>query len=501
MQFVKPTPYREALEKVGVKSPIGSQLNSSQWGDVPVALRERAFFSSRVESVRFLQRAQDGITDFLSGNTEVLPNGQTALKTGGRAQFIEQMREFALREGMGPLDGVKKGSLQDITSERRLGLIFDIQTRQAQDFGYRKQGLDPDVLNEFPAQRFIRVKPVKEPRFNHLPYEDKVYLKTDPIWKFINADFRVPWGPFGFGCGHDVEDVDRAEAEQLGLVRPGERLEPPAEDFNDNLEVSTRGLVPELIELLKAAFGDQLEIRGDKMRWTPRRIGTSPVSKLPTIEKSETRETPVLRTKPVSAALEMKVSGSLRESVRTGLAAIDQVHDDGVLPTIPVEPFNASDYGTLVYTKNKITNAVAPKRMNIRSSGDWPALTAVHESGHFLDIAAIAGPGKFATLSQEPRMAAVLAAARETTVIRDLEKSLAASQSPEYRERLEYLLDPREIWARAYAQYITQQSRNATLLADFKRMKAADSRRGWSEEEFRAIATEIDKMFKELGWL
>jgi len=268
MQFVMPIPFDEALDKIGRKSPVGAQLSSSQWADVPVALRERAIFSANVENVRFLQRAQDAITDFLSANKVTLPDGQTALATGGRAAFVQQLREFAQANGMGPLDAESAGGLQDITSERRLGLIFDTLTRQAGDYGYWKQGQNIDVLNEFPAQRFIRVIDVKEPRTLHVQYEDQVYLKTDPIWaRQINQDFHVPWGPWGWGCGHSVEDVDRTEAVSLGLLAPNQRLQPEVKSFNENLQASVSGIVPALLDFLKGVFGDRIAIRGDVIEW------------------------------------------------------------------------------------------------------------------------------------------------------------------------------------------------------------------------------------------
>ena len=121
MEFTKPIPYTEALEKIGQRSIVGSQLSSAEWRDVPVGLRERAFFSSRVESVQFLQRAKDGITEFMSKSVETLDNGQTALATGGRADFVKQMTEFLKGEGIER----QSGEITDIAGERRLNLIFD----------------------------------------------------------------------------------------------------------------------------------------------------------------------------------------------------------------------------------------------------------------------------------------------------------------------------------------------------------------------------------------
>lgn len=264
MQFVKPIPFQEAIDKLGRRALIGSQMTSAEWRDVPVALRERGFFISRIESARVLQRAQDGIGDFLSSARETLPNGQTALKTGSRSDFIEQMRSFLQAEGIER----GKGGLTDITSEKRLGLIFDTQTRQAHDYGYWKQGQTQAVLDEFPAQRFIRVIDVNEPRTEHARFEGEVRLKSDlDFWISINKDFDVPWGPWGWGCGHDVEDVDRDEAEALGLISPQEQVAPIEADLNTRLEASTRGLHPELVAKLKADLGDQIVVDGDSIAW------------------------------------------------------------------------------------------------------------------------------------------------------------------------------------------------------------------------------------------
>ena len=253
MQLVKPLPFAEAVDKLGAKSLIGSALSSAEWRDVPVALRERAFFSSQVESVRFLQRGRDSINDFLKSSRD--PGAGDALKTGSRADFVKEMQDFLAREGVQR----DTGGLTDITSERRLGLIFDTQVRQANDYGYWREGQDPDVLDAFPAQRFIRVLDVKEPRTDHTQYEDQVFLKNDPIWTIINDDFGVPYGPFGFGCGHDVEDVSREEAEALGLIQPGEEVKPDQRSFVADAAASSKTLDPDLLAKLLLELGDNFE--------------------------------------------------------------------------------------------------------------------------------------------------------------------------------------------------------------------------------------------------
>lgn len=264
MEFVRAIPFEEAVAKLGDRSVIGSWLKSTEWAGVPVALRDRAYFSATVESVRVLQRGRDMINDFLTGVREILPNGEVALKAGSRQEFVKQMQSFMESEGM-----IRKhGGLSDVASQRRLELIFDTQTRQAQEYGTWKQGQDPDVLDEFPAQRFIRVHSVNEARTSHAAFEGAVRLKSDlQFWQSINQDFGVPWGPWGWGCGHDVEDVDRAEAESLGLLQPGEPARPVDKSFNDQLKASTCGIDPDLQGVLKKQFGEQIQSEGDAVNW------------------------------------------------------------------------------------------------------------------------------------------------------------------------------------------------------------------------------------------
>ena len=333
MQFIAPLPFQEAIDKLDDKSLIGSQLSSSEWSDVPVELRDRAFFSSRVESVQQLQRMQNLIGDFLAG--EHISNGpnETLLSVGSRAAFVNQMQQYLAASGIDRTTG----DLQDITSQPRLGIIFDTQVRSAQDFGHWKQGMDPDLLDAFPAQRFIRVQDVKEPRQSHEQYQDQVYLKTDPIWQLvINHDFGVPWGPWGWGCGHDVEDVDRPTAERLNLLRPGQRLQPSKFGFNHNLGASIKRLDPDLVDKLRGAFGNQITIQGDMIRWTKAAAPAVPAPAPAVVPVPVPAPSPVPRaSRPTLAQILAEVGltgeakatpelmGALREALREETPALE----------------------------------------------------------------------------------------------------------------------------------------------------------------------------------
>jgi len=352
MEFIAPIPFEDAVSKLGDQSIVGSSLTSAEWADLPLDLRDNAFFSSRVESARFLQRAQDALKDFLAGNRKIAENGETMLATGSRAAFVAQMQDFLQSEGVVRTTG----GIDDITSEKRLSLIFDTKTRQAQDFGYWRQGLDPDLLNQWPAMRFIRIHDVKEPRHNHEMYQDKVFLKTDPVWWLvINKDFGVPWGPWGWGCGHDIEDVDRSEAEELGLIKHGQDLQlGPLKkfmDMNRTLQAGTKTLAPELVEKLKQAFGDQIVMDGDLMRWRGRPV--------PQTEQDMTGKDLTALRDYTSPSQHEALNMALRESGAAAPAAVLQQADDLSSALAKIPPYAGEVYRGVSLGDGDLTTAVS----------------------------------------------------------------------------------------------------------------------------------------------
>lgn len=537
MEFTRPLPYQEALRKIGDKSIVGSMLDSQAWGRLPVAIRERAFFSATVESVRFLQRSRDMLTDFMTGATETVigPDGhpRTALKVGSRADFVKQASEFAIKEGMGPLDPKDVGTLKDIRSQRRLELIFDIQTQQCYSYANWKEGMDPDTLNEFPAQRFIRVNVVIKERIIHKQNEGVVRLKTDlQFWLGMNSPqiggFGVPWGPWGFGSGMDVEDVDRDEAEDMGLVKPGEELQPVEKDLNEHLEASLRGLDPDILQIAKDTLGNLIEVDGDRIHWlgsnpTPKpapqpapapvpQPQTPPAAPQPPSPAPAPVNAPVpppqqplpapatpSRKAPVSAAIQNKTRGALKTKIDAALQAIDQVHDDGVLPKVPVSETKKSAYGFINWNGNR--NNAVPAKMGIRHSGPWPELTMVHETGHLLDLTAITGKGSVATLTKDAVIQPVIQAIKATAKFKELQAVRAASSSPRQRKFYDYLMTDIELWARAYAQFIAIKSPSAELKRQLQSSLQQEPHKQWTDADFAPVQAEIETLFKKLGWI
>jgi hypothetical protein len=261
-------PIAEAVAFHNAKTPVGSILRTSQWAQVPVALRTRAQFSAAVESARILQRVQDGVRDILSqarGDDGVVED---------RARLRRDLMQLARDEGLTSA-GADSGEITDIGSAARTDLIVRTQTSQAYGHAEWKTGQDEDALDAAPAQELYRLESRQKPRDwlrrwvaagGQLFNGRMIAPKSSPIWTRISR-FGTPWPPFDFNSGMWTEDVLRPEAESLGVIAPGEDIPSNERDFNEGMEAGIQGVGPELRQNLQNIFGPQIDIDGDRLKW------------------------------------------------------------------------------------------------------------------------------------------------------------------------------------------------------------------------------------------
>jgi hypothetical protein len=281
-------PLQDAVAKMDRKSPVAAILTSAQWDKVPVAIRERSQFSARVGSVRLLQHIQDQARSALAWETEKIAASDRA--AGGeafidRSSFIASARKIAIEEGINTTTPNQYGTVRDIRSAKRLGLIWDMQTGMASEYARWKINNDADVLDAFPAQRLVRIEERDHPRppwfwpsrwaeayaksgsVQSALEGEMVALKTSGIWAALSR-FGTPWPPFDYGSGMGLEDVSRDEAEALGLLRPSEVVPPePDPGFNTGFEMGVRDLDPKLVDWITTSMGDVVSLVDGVLKW------------------------------------------------------------------------------------------------------------------------------------------------------------------------------------------------------------------------------------------
>lgn len=318
-------PLKDAVDVISRKVPVGSGMSSAEWEGLSAEIRLRSMFSARVEEERILVEMQERLAARISLEKR---DGRTM----DRGVFIEEIREELRKSGYKRGDDVKRGSLRDLKSTRRLGLIWDMNVAQAQGYARWKADMTEEGLDNEPCYELIRVMNRMETRKwpmiwaqaggrfydgqgSNDDYPDApgrmIAKKTDPIWKMISR-FNTPWPPYDWGSGMGLRGVDRDESDALGATSPNEIFAPLKTPFNEGVKASLRG-IPEnrRKRLLDAMHGD-VEIIGDDIAIRPAPVNVPAVTLFPVPVNDALRD--------ATAALSAWPEGKLR----TLLDALEQ---------------------------------------------------------------------------------------------------------------------------------------------------------------------------------
>lgn len=265
-------------------------MGTAELRELEEGIRARAVFSARTTHAGYLQALHDELQKLAEG-------GYGSTEAEIRARLKETLREL----GYDPLTGfpgdeqlgippARPGSLQDLASDRRINLILDTQAQLIAGKGQQQRGLQPAALDLFPAYEFVRIKAVRVPREwlkrwaeaadnvdwkgvsrKALEAGRMVALKTSPIWAAIGSSalfddaLDVSHPPFCFNSGMGWREVEKAEAEQLGLgaITASKQAQNDAAKLPPAV-ASTNGLSDDFLKALTAKI-DKIEARDGKL--------------------------------------------------------------------------------------------------------------------------------------------------------------------------------------------------------------------------------------------
>ena len=216
------------------KALAASGIPSSDWEAVRAGLRDRAFFSARVQSLRFLHAARARTASLL----QAARRQDGAFET--RASAVSAVMAAARAEGLG--DG--SGRITDHASAARAALIVGTNAGLAAGHSRHASACSPGALAAFPGQELIRIRPARNPRSwkerwaaagGTLRAGRMAALLTDPVWTRISR-FGTPYPPFDYNSGMGVRSLPRSECLSLGLIT--EDWRPPATSLHDDFNAS-----------------------------------------------------------------------------------------------------------------------------------------------------------------------------------------------------------------------------------------------------------------------
>lgn len=205
--------------------------------------------------------------------------------------------------------------------------------------------------------------------------------------------------------------------------------------------------------------------------------------------------------------------GQPGQSLRDAVAAINRVHRDGKLPVIPVTRASFTDRHA------QFTNVAGKIAIEINRITGSAGLATVHEIGHFLDYSGLGNSGEWASEADGvlDRWRAAVKESRSIQRLRPLleagvdqaAETLTGGTVVEYevnRAYLRYMLQPRELWARSYAQFITAKSGDPILRRQMDDLRNQPTNKfyygeQWEDEDFLPILASIEAIFHDLGWM
>lgn len=258
-------------ETILMRKLIGSGLSSNEWEIIQTALKNRAFFSAKIENLKFLSRAQRRLVELLSSAT----NADGALTS--RAQVVSDLMQAAREMGL----ATGQGGITDPGSTKRAALITD--TNAAIAAGQARHAVDTTEGAQlaYPAWELVRIETRRlernwKPRWiaagGTLTGDRMIALKDSPVWARLSR-FGNPYPPFDYQSGMGVRDISREECIALNIIQPDYRPADtdPAATHNAALQTDLTLTGPDdpAWLYLKQTFGPQITRKGNTLTWAP----------------------------------------------------------------------------------------------------------------------------------------------------------------------------------------------------------------------------------------
>jgi SPP1 gp7 family putative phage head morphogenesis protein len=225
---------------------------------------------------------------------------------------------------------------------------------------------------------------------------------------------------------------------------------------------------------------------------------------------------------PVSEAYNYLSRGDLHKFPKHVLGLIDQIHGDGDLTQIPIKwtaskKVHGQFYKGAHFVKEPDgSTSIHYKALHITlaKNPDHPLMTLAHEMGHHLDYEAFGQKGRSGFSSEKGGadgfgdVLRAIEASDEFQQIRAMYDDPSGNMltfewgtvAPD-RSHLSYLSTPRELWARAYSQYIAVRSGDPDMLAELNRLQNNQAYpQQWSDKSFEPVANAVDTMLQDAGY-
>lgn len=262
--FERPVPLTDALVRLGQKELLPTGMSSAELRQLSRDVRASSLFSARTTHAGYLEEIQKVADEMLAGKIDIAT---------GRARLQDKLEELQYDPSRGFPDDTEvppaeAGSLRDLSSDKRLKLVLETQTRHAANFALHLQGMEPEARFEFPAWELVRIYSREKEREDwperfvraggSLVDGRMVALKDDEVWSELGDSDLFPDGldsdvpPYAFSSGMGWREVSREECIELGLITGDEAPDETDARFFDETQLNADQFTREELEQLLA---------------------------------------------------------------------------------------------------------------------------------------------------------------------------------------------------------------------------------------------------------
>ena len=253
MPDTRPDPLFDAFLKARDRGILPTSLDTAGLRDLTAQQRLSSVFTARGTSVILASKIKEVIDLLAAGEINEATAVGTLFETVRALGYTPEGGFPQLPGDAGPVPPAVQGTIEDLSSLRRLTLIVRTQLEIQTGAGQQYRGHTPARLEAAPGWELIRVLSHRDHRpwnarwitaGGKKPYPHNgsienvreetglIALKGDPIWGELGSSGNFPDGldidhsPFVFQGGVGLREVRRDRLERLGVIGPnGESID------------------------------------------------------------------------------------------------------------------------------------------------------------------------------------------------------------------------------------------------------------------------------------
>ena len=526
--LLEPTPHEEASKWIGDKPVVSREVFNAM---VP-ELRARAFLVTGIEDAN----AAGEIRDILAK----LPQGQSWEKT--KKELVGKLGPWLSSDDDAKEAANARAELLLRTHGFEAYQVAQHRVMRAQEDVFpfwQYLTLDDEKVRPGHAALNLKVAPANAPFWHdHSPPWQwgcrcrKVALIEDEVEEMKAEDAKLPpeqrrvfshaglqmadQGRIYNKAGQQLDiKSDRQKGKMDGFIFDPDALTLPLTSLQGRYDMVTWGEFEQSMKAAKLDDGRTVWgwLNGEDVKAgpPPMKQGPKPGAKVPKTAPVMPTPAPAVTSPPAVVTATTEAAGtplygklnaaSLKKKeqkrVTEVLATIDGVHGDGPLTMIPVNHKAGGNLG--VFRRWSHTGEAADIGYRIAKHPQLhPELTLAHEIGHWLDAKGLpgaVGPLDFMSATGGTAFEEVINVAKQS-------KSVQALQAMPHSKARSYYLKTHEIFARAYAQFIAEESQHAVMLQQVAKIRTEPMpERQWETQDFAPVREAMRKAFVSLGWM